>query len=170
MTTFDQKPDNPFNLSNVGDASKPTADLDEDGDLDAFTGEEYGNTKFFQKIGSPSGPNFVAPQRNPFGLSRVGYGSTPTLADIDSDGDLDVFIGNSDGSTKFFQNTGNPSSPKFATAVTNPFGLSNVRSISAPTLVDIDGDTDGNTKFFQNTSSSLGDPPPLSSIHLIAAE
>lgn len=66
MTTFVQKPDNPFNFSNVGDASKPTfADLDEDGDLDAFTGEEYGNTNFFQKIGSPSGPNFVAPSATP---------------------------------------------------------------------------------------------------------
>lgn len=37
MVSFIQESDNPFGLTNVGDVSKPTfADIDGDGDLDAF--------------------------------------------------------------------------------------------------------------------------------------
>ena len=42
---------NPFGLSAVGSNSTPaTADLDGDGDLDAFIGEDYGETFFFENI------------------------------------------------------------------------------------------------------------------------
>lgn len=154
---------NPFGLSNVASFSKPTfTDIDSDGDLDAFIGANDGNTLFFQNTGSSNSPKFAAPQTTPFDLSQVGDASAPTFVDIDGDGDLDAFIGVGDGNTRFFQNNGSSSSPRFATAVTNPFGLSNVGNDSAPTFDDIDrdedldaflGDSDGNTFFFQNTGS-----------------
>ena len=55
--------------------------------------------------------NYVA--ANPFGLSDVGSEASPTLVDIDGDGDLDAFTGNYDGNTLFFKNTGTVNSPSF---------------------------------------------------------
>ena len=154
----------PFNLTNVGKNAKPTfADIDGDGDLDAFVGERYGNTFFFRNTGSSSAPAFASPLTNPFGLVDVGDNAKPTFVDIDGDGDLDAFIGNEDGNTIFFRNTGSSSAPAFASPSTNPFGLADVGDTASPTFVDIDGDgdldafignSDGNTIFFRNTGSS----------------
>ncbi|MBN1798848.1 MAG: VCBS repeat-containing protein, partial [Spirochaetales bacterium] len=42
---------NPFSLSDVGDYSIPEfVDIDDDGDLDAFIGEDFGDTYYFENI------------------------------------------------------------------------------------------------------------------------
>ena len=142
---FDAPSTNPFGLTDIGSFASPTfADIDGDGDLDAFVGELYGKTLFYRNTGTASRPIFAAPSTNPFGLTDVGSRSSPTFADIDGDGDLDAFVGGSEyyGNTLFYLNTGTASSPVFAVASTNPFGLTDVDSWSSPTLVDIDGDGD----------------------------
>jgi Ca2+-binding RTX toxin-like protein len=154
---------NPFGLSDVGGdihASPTFVDIDGDGDLDAFVGRWDGSTLFFRNTGTASSPVFATAVADPFGLSHVGYFASPTFVDSDGDGDLDAFLGNADGNTLFFRNTGTASSPVFTAAVTKPFGLSDVGLYTNPTLVDIDGDGDldafvgnsyGNTLFFINT-------------------
>jgi Ca2+-binding RTX toxin-like protein len=160
--TFAAATTNPFGLSDIGQYSSPTfVDIDRDGDLDAFIGNYDGNTLFYENTGSASSATFAAATTNPFGLSDVGYSSKPTFVDIDGDGDLDAFVGNSNGNTLFYENTGSASSATFAAATNNPFGLSDVGYLSSPTLVDIDkdgdldafvGNSDGNTLFFLNNS------------------
>ncbi len=155
---------NPFGLTDVGYSAKPTfVDLDGDGDLDAFIGESFGNTLFFENTGTASSPSFAAISTNPFGLTDVGYNAEPTFVDIDGDGDLDALIGNNSGNTSFFENTGTASNPSFSAISTNPFGLADVGLSANPTLVDIDGDGDldalignlsGNTLFFENTGTA----------------
>jgi len=155
---------NPFNLADVGDAASPSfADLDGDGDLDAFIGNKLGITIFFRNTGSASDPAITVPETNPFGLADVGDTASPSFADIDGDGDLDAFIGNKLGNTIFFANTGSASTPLFAAASTNPFGLTDVGDYASPTFADLDGDGDldaftgnkvGNTIFFLNTGSA----------------
>ena len=156
---------NPFGLTNIGRryAAPAFADIDGDGDLDAFVGRNYGETLFFQNTGTSSSPAFAAAQTTPFGLLNVGGYAVPAFADIDGDGDLDIFIGGRSGDTIFFQNDGDASSPAFSSALDNPFGLSNVGDESAPAFTDIDGDGDfdafvgtssGDTFFFENTGSS----------------
>ena len=155
---------NPFSLSDVGDLANPTlADIDGDGDLDALVGNSDGNTLFFRNTGTATNPTFAAPLSNPFGLTDVGSGASSTFADIDSDGDLDAFLGNSAGNTLFFRNTGTNNSPVFAAPITNSFGLSVVGGRASPTLKDIDGDGDfdvfvgeqnGNTQFFRNMGTA----------------
>ena len=106
----------------MGLFAAPTfADIDGDGDLDAFVGELFGNTLFYRNTGSATNPVFAAPTTNPFGLTAVGYDPKPTLVDIDGDGDLDAFVGNADGDTLFYRNTGSASNPVFAAQ--SPFSL-----------------------------------------------
>ncbi|TXI18293.1 MAG: hypothetical protein E6Q62_07060 [Nitrosomonas sp.] len=160
---------NPFDLSNVGSRAKPSlVDIDNDGDFDAFIGDNNGNTRFFKNIGSPNHPFFAAAVNNPFGL-RNAYGiASPTFVDIDGDGDLDAFIGTYYGGTLFFRNTGTMNVPAFSES--GSFGLVIVEGIAIPSFVDIDGDGDldafigtgasryggdygGDVVFFKNTGT-----------------
>ena len=138
---------NPFKGMVVPGNSTPTfADLDGDGDLDAVIGDWRGNLNYFQNTGRTSSLSFVQQtgSSNPFNGVVEKYYSAPTFGDIDGDGDLDLFIGSSDGSIKYYKNTGSVSSPRFVvqTAAANPFNGVDVDSYSTPSLVDIDGDGD----------------------------
>ena len=158
---------NPFGLSDVGtDASPVLVDIDNDGDLDAFVGNTAGNIQFFRNTGTVNNPIFTAPIANPFGLSAAVASASPAFVDIDDDGDLDALVGNAAGNMLFFLNVGTASNPIFATAITNPFGLTDVGLSASPSLVDIDGDGDldafvgkysyyfGNMLFFENIGTA----------------
>ena len=88
-------------------AAPDFVDIDGDGDLDAFIGNNLGTTVFFHNTGTSTAPDFSrVSTTTPFGLADVGDRSTPVFADIDADGDLDAFIGQINGTTVFFLNTG----------------------------------------------------------------
>jgi hypothetical protein len=154
---------NPFGLADVGTRATPAfADVDGDGDLDAFVGASAGDTLFFQNTGSPAAPAFAAPSTNPFGLADAGAAAAPAFADVDGDGDLDAFVGANFSGTLFFRNTGTASTPAFAAASTNPFGLTRF-DYPAPAFADIDadgdldaffGETGGATFLFANTGTT----------------
>ena len=86
----------PYGLSAPDFHPSPTfADVDGDGDLDAFIGKYSGSIEFHLNTGTPAAPAFGAPSLNPFGFTPVAgtYTSSPELVDIDDDGDLDMFVG-----------------------------------------------------------------------------
>uniref|UniRef100_UPI0034DFE3F9 FG-GAP-like repeat-containing protein n=1 Tax=Candidatus Thiodubiliella endoseptemdiera TaxID=2738886 RepID=UPI0034DFE3F9 len=159
---------NPFNGINAGYFPKPTlADIDGDGDLDLVVGENYGTLKYYQNTGTTSNPAYEAKtgDDNPFNGIDAGYSSSPILADIDGDGDLDLVMGESDGTLKYYQNTGTTSNPAYEakTGDDNPFNGIDVGYSSKPTLADIDGDgdldlvvgkDDGTLKYYQNTGTT----------------
>jgi uncharacterized protein YuzB (UPF0349 family) len=110
-------------------------------------------------------PSFSGPTTNPYGLSNSGTNTNPNIADLDGDGDLDVLIGNAAGDMDYFQNTGTPTAPAFAAAVSNPFGFQNIAAGgTAPATGDLDNDGDldvlsgdetaGAYHYFENTGSS----------------
>ena len=150
------------------------ADLDGDGDPDVLTagpGVGSGFRYFENTAGLSSLPAFSAPQLNPFGLTTVvkpSFGSTPSLSDLDGDGDIDVLSGESGGSFDFFENTaGSGSPPTFSGVQANPFGLSNIGTSSAPAVGNLDGDGDsdvlagefnGSFRYFENMAGP-GAPP-----------
>ena len=153
---------NPGGISNLGAYTTPTlVDIDNDGDLDLFTGELYGNIYFYRNLGTKFDPIFSVAFTNPFGLSDVGNYSAPAFCDVDFDGDYDAFIGNQSGNIIFFRNNGTSTDPDFGIQVTNPFGISNVVSYASPSFVDIDNDGkedlfvgtgNGITYYFNNTT------------------
>ncbi len=138
---------NPFNSIDVGDASAPAfVDLDGDGDLDIVSGEFRGTLLAFRNTGTASAPVFTALSgtANPFNSIDVGSFSTPAFLDLDSDGDLDLVLGNFNGTLQAWRNTGPASAPVF-TALSgsdNPFDGINTVNYSAPAFVDLDGDGD----------------------------
>ena len=183
---------NPFGLSDVGSYVAPTfVDLDGDGDLDAFIGDDSGKVEYLENTGTTSSPSFAAKITNPFGFTDVGSYSNPTFVDIDNDGDLDAFVGETDGKMNYFENTGTASSPSFASPVSSPFGINDVGDDSSPAFMDADGDgdldafvgeADGKINYFENTgtasspnfASSTSNPFGLSDVgnesHLAVAD
>ena len=154
----------PFGLADVGSFSAPTfADIDGDGDFDAFVGDSGGNIDFFENTGTSTSASFSSPTTNPFGLTDVGSYATPEFADIDGDGDLDAFVTDSGGNIDYFENTGSSTSASFRDLDRQPVGFSDVGSFADITLGDIDGDGDidalvgdtgGNLDYFENTGTS----------------
>ena len=143
------------------------ADIDGDGDVDAFVGDAYGAIKYYRNTEFDAdvlGTGFVAdPTGNPLPSVNAGF-PIPTFADIDADGDLDAFIGASDGSIKYYRNTevdtDVPGTGLVADTAGNPLAGFDVGKNAAPTFADIDGDGDldgfvgereGTTQYFRNT-------------------
>ena len=102
---------------------------------------------------------------DPFnGLTTSGE-SSPAFVDIDNDGDLDMFVGDTDGTIYYFENTGSASAPAYTqrSGGSNPANGIDVGSWSTPSLVDIDDDDDfdlfisdesSNIFYYRNTGSA----------------
>jgi hypothetical protein len=164
LSPFFLDPSHPFGLSDLGVGPRPVfADLDGDGDLDALVGTYNLGIVFFENTGTRRVPDFAPYATNPFGIAGVGLLAVPALADIDGDGDLDLFSGSFAGDIQFFENTGSASAPAFGAASTGAFGISSVPAYSAPSFADLDGDGDldalvgeleGHVVLFPNTGTA----------------
>jgi len=157
---------NPLAGFDVGRYATPSfADIDNDGDLDAFVGEQNGTVKFYRNNGTAAAPVFAADAvGNPLAGFDAGYFASPSFADIDNDGDLDAFVGESNGTVKFYRNNGTAAAPVFAAdAVGNPLAGFDVGSRAKPSFADIDNDGDldafvgepnGTVKFYRNNGTA----------------
>ncbi|ACL03756.1 FG-GAP repeat protein [Desulfatibacillum aliphaticivorans] len=152
-------------------SAKPAfVDIDKDGDLDCFVGSMPGYVDFWENQGSATQPNFVfvKPKSNPlYGTEEFFRFTAPSFVDIDGDGDMDCFLGSSEGdyyqvwetkapgymsSISFFENKGTPQSPIFDLSSVrvsdttkavdyNPLIVGDLWD-AVPRFVDIDGDGD----------------------------
>jgi len=96
-------------ILDAGSYSNPElVDIDDDGDLDLFIGEYYGQIYFYRNDGDSSTPvwtsvGFITDSAGT--TIDAGSCSSPDFADIDGDGDLDIFIGESGGRIRDRRNT-----------------------------------------------------------------
>ncbi len=142
------------------------ADIDGDGLLDYITGRMAGDFVFVKNVGTPVSPLWDTPVYSwklADGLTvGVNAYSAPELADIDGDGDFDLFSGSMAGGVYFWRNDGTVLDPQF-TLVTNAYAGSGTQLYGVPRFADTDGDGDldlyvgcsvGFLHYFQNTGNN----------------
>ena len=131
----------PVDTMDVGFYAAPTfIDIDADGDQDLFIGKDNGRLTFYRNSGSAS--TFTPMLESLFYQNiTAGSNSIPTFADINGDGDFDLFIGNSVGKVEYYENIGTQTNAQFV-RVTNHYANTDPAFEAAPTFVDIDADGD----------------------------
>jgi len=163
--------------------SPSLADFDGDGDLDLICGEFLDQFTYFENQGSPTEPRYVAGRRlvhrgHPIHMDLQMI--VPTAIDWDGDGDVDLIVGEEDGSVALVEHTGQiiDGRPHFLPpkyfqqeADTLKFG-----ALATPVAYDWDGDGDedllcGNTAGYIGLFENLGrttrqeGTPPESGAH-----
>nr|WP_246114412.1 exo-alpha-sialidase [Rubripirellula tenax] len=139
------------------------ADFDNDGDLDLLCGEFMDGFTYFRNIGTATDPIYAAGQKlnaadgRPLVMHLQMI--TPTAIDWDTDGDLDLIVGDEDGRVALVENTGRfqDGAPEFAPpkyfrqeADTLKFG-----ALATPFAYDWDNDGDEDI-LCGNTAGSIG--------------
>ena len=121
---------------NLGQMLSPEfGDLNGDGDIDLVVGDFNGFIKYYENTSSGSNLSFNYIENIP-GIDLSGN-STPTLGDLDGDGDLDLLIGQLNGELIFYRNIGNNKSYNFEL---ENFDDIMVDNNSSPELIDINQD------------------------------
>lgn len=157
---------NPF--EGVGNLSKGIAtfgDMDGDGDADMFVGVSNGTFRYYTY--DQSAASYVEQttvETNPMHGVDIGTHAAPELVDIDGDGDLDLFVGVSNGTVRYYRNDLSLGTSQFVevTGAANPFNGLDFGSRSTLDFIDIDGDGDmdafataqGVLQFYRNTGSA----------------
>jgi len=125
------------------------ADMDNDGDYDALIAVWPGNIYYYKNTGDSSSPKFT--RMNDYLIEPGGWDCPPYFVDIDTDGDLDCFVGGFASAIVYYENIGNKREPQFGDSQTNPFGIAppegepnpeNEACMAAPCFGDLDGDGD----------------------------
>lgn len=142
--TYYQDPFYSFNYSTEGTPYISLADFDGDGDLDALiiTPSAF---HYLINTGTTTDPSYVEAtgSGNPFlGFTPIGNRPSPSVGDIDGDGDLDVVVSGSP--IIYYRNIGTKTRPIFKQIVgpSNPFYGLQLGPNPQLTLGDLDGDGD----------------------------
>ncbi|BAQ65142.1 FG-GAP-like repeat-containing protein [Geminocystis sp. NIES-3709] len=152
-------------------------------DNNATEGLDYQSFNLFeQQLGT----------ENPFNGLDIGSYSAPFVIDLDQDRDLDLFIGNYEGSIVYYENTGTNNQPTFLKNTSNnPFSAIDLNGAtspgySTPAFGDVDGDgdhevalrdqdlilgsSDGKIRFYRNSNLTFtevtGSNNPFNSIDI----
>ncbi|GAB5539627.1 MAG: hypothetical protein Salg2KO_17300 [Salibacteraceae bacterium] len=148
-------------------------DVDNDGLQDLLVASDFfrspnsfkrSRIHFFKNTGTASSPNFTHQDYDFAGLSTYNFQAAfPCLGDLDSDGDLDMLIGDADGLLHYFRNDPSNGVANFSLVSPNYMGINTIGQHAAPTLFDMNGDglldlivgeRIGTLSYFENTGTA----------------
>jgi hypothetical protein len=129
------------------DATDATDAQDTTDAMDAADATETVDVPDATDDGGSGGIAFVYRGVNMHGITSVScYYAIPALADMDGDGDFDLFVGASSyyyaNGVHYYRNDGTATAPSFASPTLNPFGITTSGDYLGPALGDLDGDGD----------------------------
>lgn len=140
------------------------ADFDGDGDLDLLCGEFLDGFTYFENVGGRMRPEYAPGRR----LTASGGGKlamdlemiTPTAIDWDTDGDIDLIVGDEDGRVALVENTGSlgeDHSPRFLPPRYFQQQADDLKFGALATPCGFDWDGDGDTDIISgNTAGYVG--------------
>jgi hypothetical protein len=125
-------------------------DLDHDLDFDLVVGvtnqgASIDNLIYLINSGTRQVPNYVPVDLNLIKAIDVGRSGHPAFANLDGDGDRDLYVGSEDGTITFFRNTGTAAAPsllRVGLLEDNADVPIDVGGAAAPVFLDFDGDND----------------------------
>ena len=164
------------NMLDLGTGTSPTfADVNGDDLLDMVIGTETtfvpggdrdGRLYLFLNVGSKTNPNFELVDDNWLDFQRFNndaFQFSPTFADLDQDGDLDLYVGERNGNIYHAENIAGPNAPmEFGFVIPNYLDL-DVGQISSPIFYDYDkdglldlivGTRNGNVVYYRNIGTA----------------
>ncbi|MCF6185441.1 MAG: VCBS repeat-containing protein, partial [Bacteroidales bacterium] len=124
----------------TGEANPVFADVDGDGDTDLFTGNTYGEILFYNNDGNGV---YTAQGNLQADGSDINLGTvaSPKFADLDGDGDLDLYIGDTDGKIRYYENDGTGTFSYIGFLQADAIDI-DVNGTAKFAFEDIDGDND----------------------------
>jgi hypothetical protein len=133
----------------VGYNSSPCfSDMDADGDKDLFIGNRQGMIWFYRNIGDSLNYN-LSYVTNYYNDIDVDWYATPKFANVDGDGDFDMYVGRdqqtsdviSPGDLFYYKNIGSTSNPQWQFITSNYLSIDE-GAYSQNTSIEIDADGD----------------------------
>ncbi len=98
----------------IGGTVPIPGDMDLDGDMDLWLSSGTGSMLYYENIGTAQSPEFVerTAEQHPLYAAEVSIDNViPAIGDLDSDGDLDVFLAYADKDVALYDNAHPPLTP-----------------------------------------------------------